>query len=322
MTDPSEVREAIRAYSYDAISEINEFSETTFQTRGKRAESGMGQLIEALWGYYTNKNLNETEYDQYELAWLPHQYNDFACINKDAEWVPDPNRSDELLRIEAKTMYMDADESKGHFEGLLKNIGQDDLLLIMLWRWKHVDEYRASPHIEDVFINKAEEIAKFRDDLHKARGGSFLDPSDCPDCDNASSCNHAGEPLNSEGNRERIHGPEGLQPSGSSSYGANFGGLIRMLGASSDEAKEVYNYWRANNDVADSYITFIHNNFEEKEYRRYTTDEWKKAAKHMGIDVKSSDRKSYIVSKVRSQDNYREGLIEALCPDTDPTVDL
>lgn len=321
MTDPAEVRSDIQNFSSEAVERINDFSEQTFQTRGERAESGMGQLIEALWGYYVNSQLKRSEHEQYELAWLPHQYNDFACLERDAEWNPDRGRSNELLRIEAKTMYMDADESKGHFEGLIKNIEDNDLLLVMLWRWEEVDEYRASPHIEDVFIDRAKPLAKFRDDLHLARGGDFLDPSDCPDCADAESCVHAGEPLNSAGNRERIHGPEGLKPSGSS-YGANFGGLVRMLGTSSDKAKETYDYWRANNQVVDKYITFIHSNFPQKEGQRYNTDEWKEVAKEMDIPIRSSDNKSDIVDKIKDSPNYQEVLKETLCPDDDPREDL
>lgn len=321
MNYSSEVRRAIQGFSSAAVEEINLFTEETFQTRGKRAESGMGQLIEALWGYYVNKHLRETKHKDYELAWLPHQYNDFACLERNAEWQADTDRTNELLRIEAKSMYMGADESKGHFEGLVNNIDDDDLLLVILWEWEYVDEYRAAPYIEDSFIDRAKPLAKFRDDLHIMRDGSFLDPSDCPDCDSPASCEHAGEPLNAAGNRERIHGPEGLKPS-NSSYGANFGGLVRMLGTKSSEAEDVYNYWRANNRVVHKYISFIHDNFPEREYNRYNKDEWKKVSEAMGIRLDDGAYKEEIVERVRSRSDYKEYLREVVCPDYDPTKGL
>ena len=75
-----------------AVERINGFSRTMLRTRGGRFGSGMGTLLEALWGYHVNQQL----YDMYdeaqgcELAWLlGHEYNDFACVGRSGSWDPD-----------------------------------------------------------------------------------------------------------------------------------------------------------------------------------------------------------------------------------------
>ena len=52
------------------------------------------------------------------MGWLAeHEYNDYACLEMDCEWNP-KTREGEFFRIEAKSMNLDADESKGHFDEL------------------------------------------------------------------------------------------------------------------------------------------------------------------------------------------------------------
>ena len=299
MTDPETVRDAIIDLTPEACAEINEFSEKTFKTRGTRTESGMGQLIESLWGYWINKLLRENAgLGEFELAWLSHQYNDFACIKTDSDWEAH-SRTGEILRIEAKSMFMDADESKGHFPEIVQNLNDNDLLLVLLWEWRSVDKYRSSPKLSDWYIGKALPIAHFRDRLHRARGGTFVDKNDCPDGCVPSQCDHHGEPLNASGNRERLDGPESRKPSGTT-HGNNFGGLLRMLKTSGKDARNAFRKGRAVNDIAHQYISFIYENFPEEEESQYLKSEWKTAADEMGVRLSDQSNKPEIVDKVRS----------------------
>src|SRR5690554_4013010 len=105
----SDCKDAIIRISPQVFDEVNEFAAKTLITRGGRIGSGMGLLLEALWGYYLNVHLID---EPFELAWFPdHQYNDFACLYKDQEWHPE-SKSGEALRIEVKSMNIGAEESK------------------------------------------------------------------------------------------------------------------------------------------------------------------------------------------------------------------
>lgn len=97
-----------------AIEALNSFSYTAFRTRGGRLGSGMGSLLEALWVYFINKALlNEGgEARECEVAWLEdHEPNDFACVHRDAKWVPG-TREGELFRVEAKSMNVRVESQK------------------------------------------------------------------------------------------------------------------------------------------------------------------------------------------------------------------
>ena len=99
-----------------ACGRLNLFSSQVLRTRGGRVGSGMGGLLEALWGYCANSVLYDSHTNQFELAWFPgHQYHDFACLNLNGEWDPETKHG-ELFRIEAKSMNFGADESKAHFD--------------------------------------------------------------------------------------------------------------------------------------------------------------------------------------------------------------
>jgi len=169
----------------------------------------MGALLEALWGYFTNDELKKLTGPGAlcELAWLyGHEYNDFACVVRGRPWNH-MDRSGELLRVEAKSMIVSADESKAHFAELSKNLGGEDLLLVFVWDWVTVDGDTVVPCVLDHFIGEALPIAGLRDSLHEERGGSFVDARSCPDGCSPTECPHDGEPLNANGKRERLSGP-------------------------------------------------------------------------------------------------------------------
>lgn len=105
-----------------AIEALNSFAYTAFRTRGGRLGSGIGSLLEALWVYFINRALlNEGgEARECEIAWLEdHEPNDFACVHRDAKWTPG-TREGEVFRVEAKSMNVGVNESKGHFTELKK----------------------------------------------------------------------------------------------------------------------------------------------------------------------------------------------------------
>ena len=134
-------------------------------------------LLEALWCYYVNQVLYSLPAgESCELAWMAeNQYNDYACIARNGEWNPN-TREGEFFRIEAKSMNLDADESKGHFDELQMHLGLYDLLLVMVWQWETTDAGHYSPIIKDHFIGPAKAIATLRDELHILRGGTILRP--------------------------------------------------------------------------------------------------------------------------------------------------
>ena len=167
MATPEAAAQAIEAVSAKALQNMNAFARDVLQTRGGRAGSGLGSLLEALWGFYVTKELRTTPgLEKFDLAWFPdHAYNDFACVGTDVDWIA-TDRSTELLRVEAKSMYMGADESKGHFDALEKELGSADLLLVILWDWKPIDAAkpngRVAPQVVDSFVGHAVPVARLR----------------------------------------------------------------------------------------------------------------------------------------------------------------
>ena len=213
----------------------------------------MGLLLEGLWGYFMSDLLQE---HGLEMAWLAdHQYNDFACLPLDAAWDP-ATRTGELLRVEAKSVNMGADESKAHFDELERNIHPDDLLVVIAWRWTE-DGSRVWPCVIDIFTERARPIAVLRDKLHTARGGTFVRSETCPDGCSPVPCSHDGEPLNANGKRERLHGPESTRVSNKVSHAANFGGLLRMLHARSDAARKIKLAAIETDPAAAAYVQFV-----------------------------------------------------------------
>lgn len=301
------VREVVAATPI-ACQEINKFSTKVFKTRGGRMGSGMGVLLEALWAYYVDQGrpARVAGNEGWEIGWLPdNQYNDFACIQCDLPWDP-LTKEGEFFRIEAKSMNSAAEESKGHFDQLHDNIGDRDLLLVLIWSWRPIDRGRVSPIITDHFIGPARSIAYFRDKLHLARGGSFVDRRKCADGCTPSKCLHHGEPLNASGKRERLSGPSKLRPSAKVSFAANFGGLIRMLKTSSPKARTVFQRLRATDDVVHDFVTFVHRNYPREEENTYRLLEWQKVAELLGLDTNGPTHE--LLARVRQQPNYADLL--------------
>jgi hypothetical protein len=236
---------------------INDFTAFHFRCLGGRMGSGMGSLMEALWAFYARHALNKALSHDYEIAWMvENAYNDFAVVRSEVAWDP-TNRDGEILRIEAKSMNIDAGESKGHFDALQKEIGADDLLLVLAWKWIPLDGggQIVYPKVLDAFLGNALEIAGLRDALHVARGGSFVSGAHCPDGCDPASCLHNGEPLNSKGTRERRFGPETTHRTKVSRAG-NFGGLKRMIATSSLSAQDTLEEQMAYPERAE-YVNFI-----------------------------------------------------------------
>lgn len=303
----SEIYDEIKKMSKYACEKMNEFSSRILKTRGGRIGSGMGALLEALWGYMMNQILLKRPDLDCEIAWFPdNQYNDFSCIKKDISWN-ETTREGEYFRIEVKSMNIGADESKAHFAALEKEIQCNDALLILVWEWRKIDSFRYSPIVIDSFFDRASGVAKLRDELHIARGGTFVNAGHCPDCCATIPCTHVGEPLNASGKRERLSGPESTRVSRTVSYAANFGGLVRMLKTDNAYARSVFRKIRRENDVADHYISFIHNNFPNEEKNHYTLAELKKAAAELGI-TDCAMNKNALYSRISSIQGYQRIL--------------
>jgi hypothetical protein len=245
-----------------AIDDVNAFTSQAFQTRGGRIGSGLGGVIESLWGFYANKRLL-AEVIPVELAWIAnHEYNDFAAIIRDYDWHPDI-AGGELLRVEVKSTVRSADEPKAHFDRLRKELQATDILAVFVWDWVSVSETskRSYPKILDFFVGNALEVGELRDALHLARGGSFVTSDSCPDRCVARPCQHEGEPLNKAKIRERKTGPMASRGD-KVSFMANYGGLKRMLGLRGDEATAVYASFKNAGSDASKYIQFYERNFK------------------------------------------------------------
>jgi len=253
---PQQTADKIRAVTAQVVQSINDFTSRTFRTRGGRMGSGMGGILEGLYGYYATQHLEKYGL---ELAWMSdHAYNDFAVVDDAENWDP-ATTAGELLRIEMKSMNFGTDEPKAHFDEIQEALSPDDLLVVLVWRWQPEDTgWRSWPKVADVFVDRALPVAELRDALHLQRGGSFVrDP--CPDGCAPTPCSHFGEPLNREGTRERRTGPISRKPK-NSDYGANFGGLKRMLGTRGAAALQLKADICKANPAAAEYVRFIERN--------------------------------------------------------------
>lgn len=307
----NEVYDIIKDISSEACEKMNEFSSNVLKTRGGRIGSGMGALLEALWGYMMNQIILQRQELDCEIAWFPdNQYNDFSCIKKDIPWHEE-TRDGEYFRIEVKSMNTGADESKAHFAALAKEIECNDVLLILVWEWRQIDETHYSPMVIDSFFDRASGVAELRDALHIARGGSFVESGKCPDSCSDSPCKHVGEPLNASGKRERLSGPESTRPSLKVSYAANFGGLVRMIKTDNESARSTFRRIRKSNPVADHYISFIHKNYPNEEKNQFTTAELRKVAEHLGIS-NCPNSKDALYRQVSNIEGYQGALRDLL----------
>lgn len=235
---------------------INDFTASRFHCLGGRMGSGMGSLMEALWAFYARHALSKALSRDYEIAWMvDNAYNDFAVVSAQATWNP-ATRGGEILRIEAKSMNLDAVETKGHFDALQKEIGNHDLLLVLVWRWIALldDDQIVYPRVVGEYLGNALEIARLRDALHVARGGWFVSGARCPDGCDPAGCSHDGEPLNRAGTRERRFGPMASRGK-NVSHASNFGGLKRMI-AATGAARDTLEEQMAHTERA-NYVNFI-----------------------------------------------------------------
>lgn len=311
MADASEASAAVIGATAPSCESINRLTRRVFTTRGGRIGSGMGILLEGLWGYFTNRVLASLESDagSCEIGWIAgHEKNDFACVERGADWKPD-TREGELFRVEAKSMNLGADESKGHFDELAKNIGENDLLVVLLWRWTPLDDVRVFPYVEDYFVGQALSIALLRDTLHLARGGSFVESGACPDgC--GPGCGHVGEPINASGKRERKSGPEATRGA-NVSFAANFGGLVRMLKTNSAAAATELKRLRRSNAVIHEYVSFIHRALPNEEKNQYSTTDWRLVAEAASLSPNGMS-KSELVDTIRNQVPSYQDLLREL----------
>lgn len=254
--------EKIITSTHSVIDDVNNFTKKVFVTRGGRIGSGMGSVVEALWGFNLNRIL-KTETDVgYELGWIyGHEYNDFACIQAAEDWDPETKQG-ELFRIEVKSMVASADESKAHFDRLQHEFADNELLAVFLWDWTPIEEHSKNvyPAILDYFIGYAIPIAEIRDLLHLERGGTFVEPGKCPDNCPKNQCQHIGEPLNAAGIRERRSGPEASRGA-KTSHQNNFGGLLRMLGSRNIQGKEILKKEYTADPTKARFIDFMVRNF-------------------------------------------------------------
>lgn len=254
-----------------------------------------------------NQLIAENKQLDCEIAWFPdNQYNDFSCIKKDFDWNPE-SRETEYFRIEVKSMNIGADESKAHFSAIQRELEENDALVIFVWEWQKIDERHFSPVVVDSFFNRAKDIAVLRDELHIARGGSFVNRQTCPDRCPSIECTHDGEPLNAAGKRERISGPESTRVSQSVSFAANFGGLVRMIKTDNETARKKLREIRRSNNVANDYISFIHRNFPNEEKNQYTIGELRLIAERLKIPYKGLD-KDTLYETIRKTKNYQTFL--------------
>ena len=253
---------SIISSTHAAVDEVNSFTSKIFHTRGGRIGSGMGSVIEALWGFHLNGVFAKEKDISYEMGWIyGHEYNDFACILSDEEWDPE-TRAAELLRVEVKSMVASADESKAHFDRLQHEFDENEILAVFLWDWTETTAGSRTvyPAILDYFVGLALPIAKLRDLLHIERGGSFVIQGHCPDKCKAKRCCHTGEPLNASGKRERRSGPVSTKGTGVS-YAANFGGMLRMLGSRGNRGKELIKKEYESDPTTSRFIDFMARNF-------------------------------------------------------------
>ena len=253
----------VDAYTRTAVSLMNKSNQQEFILRRAciarvltgRKTTEMGGILEHQWRNKVNTLLCDTPY---EMAWMPgHSYNDAILLFRGTEWDC-VTRDGESARYECKTLNLQSDEAKAHFDPLVHDLREQDKLLVFTWIWEDLDTTHVFPCIKDFCITPALPIAKLRDFLHLLRGGTFVDPHDCPDGCLPHICTHGGEPLNAKGNRERQTGPNSRTTQ--CGHAANFGGLQRMLKARSASARVALQDYVKAHPETHSFIEFMERN--------------------------------------------------------------
>ena len=214
------------------IEKLNEFFSETFLIDFSKITHGhstrFGVLFESMWGYYMKEELQSLGY---KLNWIcKNQYNDFYITDTEGNFI---------CNVEVKTLCLNSDESKSHFDAIQSEILDTDLLFVSAWKWDVFGGLMKPLVVRSEYFS-SRNIASMRDQLHILRGGNFIKE----------------EPVNVSGYRERITGPSENKPP-KISHMANFGGLVRMLGTKSRESKNKLEEFYGGNHDCRSYIEFV-----------------------------------------------------------------
>ena len=227
-----QIKSTLESLNFKVVEELNQFFSETFLVDSVEINYGhstrFGILFEAMWGYYMKKEL---ESFGHSLKWIcKNQYNDFYITDDKENFV---------CNIEVKTLCVNSDESKSHFDAIQSELLNTDLLFVSAWKW-NINNTSMSPCVtkSEYFLSK--NIAKMRDDLHILRGGSFIN----------------NEPINASGFMERITGPENNKPL-KISHMSNFGGLVRMLGTKSKNSKQKLEEYYQHDVECKNYINLV-----------------------------------------------------------------
>jgi hypothetical protein len=226
------MKQILENLNHKVIEKLNEFFSETFLVDSSEINYGhstrFGILFEAMWGYYMKEELQSLGY---MLKWIcTNQYNDFYITDTCGNFI---------CNVEVKTLCLNSDESKSHFDALQSEIHDSDLLFVSAWKWDVIGELMKPLVVKSEYFS-SKSIAFMRDQLHVLRGGKFIKE----------------EPVNVSGYRERISGPEENKPP-KVSHMANFGGLVRMLGTRSKESKNKLQEFYDNDSDCKSYIDFV-----------------------------------------------------------------
>ena len=179
---------------------------------------------------------------------------------------------------------------------------------MLLWRWQVVGAH-VQPVVKDYFLGPAREVCEVRDALHIARGGSFVDRAQCPDNCVPAQCRHHGEPLNASGKRERDTGPASCRVSQSTSYAANFGGMVRMLKADSKKARAELRRVCRSNSTSRGYVEFVWSHLPNEEANHFTAEEWRECAARHSVPTTGLGRDALVAAVRARVPGYRGDLL-------------
>jgi hypothetical protein len=226
------MKETLEKLNPIVIEKLNKFFSETFLVDSSEINYGhstrFGILFEAMWGYYMK---GELEVLGYMVKWIcRNQYNDFYISDLLGNFI---------CNIEVKTLCLDSDESKSHFDAIQSELLDTDLLFVSAWKWDVHDDLM-KPKITESKFFVSKEIAIMRDELHILRGGDFVNE----------------EPINASGYRERLSGPDENKPP-KVTHMANFGGLVRMLGTKSKTSKMKLQEYHDKGGTCKEYIDFV-----------------------------------------------------------------
>ena len=124
----SKMKETLEKLNPIIIEKLNQFFSETFLVDSSEINYGhstrFGILFEAMWGYYMKEELKSLGY---MVKWIcRNQYNDFYISDLLGNFI---------CNIEVKTLCLDSDESKSHFDALQSELLDTDLLFVSAWKW-------------------------------------------------------------------------------------------------------------------------------------------------------------------------------------------